>query len=94
MKRMGDEAFYTFSSSLLGEVQGTIQLMMRSIDFDYMGELMQPVLSLLFLSDPDTDLETLNSKRPDWMENGEITTRKIPNFTNSALMRWLKWVMC
>jgi len=72
LKRAGKNTLYTFSSSLLGEMRGCIQLMMRSVDYDYIGELMQPVLSLIFLSKPESDLETLESRKPGWMEDSEL----------------------
>lgn len=72
LKHIGSGTLYTFSSSLLGDMRGSIQLMMRSADFDYMVELMKPILSLLFLSSPNTDLKTLDSQKPGWMEDHGI----------------------
>ena len=68
LRNIGHGSLYTISSNLLGEVKGDIHLLLRSTDFDCLADLLKPVLSILFLSDPDIDLRTLDSRKPVWME--------------------------
>lgn len=74
LKHLGDGMLYAVSSKLVGEMQGKALLLMRSEDFRSLGEVMKPVLSLLFLSDSDADLEALESQKPEWMrkENADL----------------------
>jgi len=72
LKHLGNGTLYTVSSALVGDMQGSILLLMRSSDFKYLGEAMRPVLSLLYLSSPDADLATLDHKKKDWMQDNGI----------------------
>ena len=72
LKHLGSGTLYTVSSALVGDVQGSILLLMRSGDFEHLGEVIKPLLSLLFLSSPDADLATLDSQKPDWMQDKGI----------------------
>ena len=75
LKHLGPGTLYVVSSDMVGEMQGSLLLVMRSDDFDYLSEVMRPVLGLLFLSNPDTDLAELDSQRPGWMQ--EDGTKKM-----------------
>jgi len=68
LKHLGNGALYIVSSAMTGDLQGSILLVMRSDDFNYLCEAMRPVLSLLFLSNPDADLAVLDSQKPKWMQ--------------------------
>lgn len=75
LKHLGSGALYLVTSTMTGDLQGSILLVMRSDDFNCLSEAMRPVLSLLFLSDPDADLAVLDSRKPKWMkENGAEPT--------------------
>ncbi len=79
LKNLGTGALYVVTSSIVGDMQGRILLLMRSIDFDCLSEVMQPVLSLLFLSSPDDDLETLDGQVLDWIEDhGTVQAGPVP----------------
>lgn len=69
LKHLGNGTLYVVSSDMVGEMQGSLLLVMRSDDFEQLSEMMRPVLSLLFLSDPDADLAVLDSQKPDWMQD-------------------------
>ena len=60
LKHLGSGPLYVVSSALVGDLQGKILLLMRLVDFEYLSEVMRPILSLLFLCSPDSDLEQLN----------------------------------
>lgn len=64
LKNFGSGPLYIISSALAGEVSGSIVLLLRDTDFKELSEVMKPVLSLLFLSAPDTDLGALDRKNP------------------------------
>jgi chemotaxis protein CheY-P-specific phosphatase CheC len=68
LKHLGDGTLYTVSSALDGELQGRILLLMRVSDFESLGQAMKPLLSLMYLSDPNADLATLDSQKDQWME--------------------------
>lgn len=78
LKHLGSGLLYVVSSSLVGDLQAKILLLMRLVDFEYLSEVMRPVLSLLFLCSPDSDLEELNRQMlecvqdNDTRDNGEI----------------------
>ena len=69
LNKLGKGSYYVISSSLTGEVNGNIALFMHETDFKYFRKMMQPVLSLLFLSDSDLDLVELGSQMPDLTQN-------------------------
>lgn len=69
LQHLGDGTLYTVSSKLVGEMRGKALLLMRSDDFRCLGELIKPVLSLLFLSKSDADLEKLEGQKPEWMRD-------------------------
>ena len=71
LKHLGSGTLYIVSSAMEGDMQGSILLLMRSGDFKYLGEVMRPVLSLLYLSSPDADLATLDSQKPDWAQDND-----------------------
>ncbi len=71
LKHLGSGTLYSVSSAMEGDMQGRILLLMRSGDFKYLGEVMRPVLSLLYLSRPDVDLATLDSQKPDWAQDND-----------------------
>ena len=68
LKHLGPGTLFIVSSDMMGDMQGRLLLVMRSDDFDYLSEVMRPVLSLLFLSNPDTGLAELDDQKPDWMQ--------------------------
>lgn len=63
---------YVISSEMAGELQGRLHLLMRSRDYKTPGEVIKPILKLLFLSNSDADLATLESQKPDWMQNFDM----------------------
>jgi len=67
LKHVGSGSLYTVSSEIQGDLQGQMLLLMRSTDFRHLGEVMRPLLSLMFLSNLDTDLEVLDKRKPGWM---------------------------
>ena len=72
LKHLGNEALYTVSSAMVGDMQGSVLLLMRSSDFNHLGKAMRPVLSLLFLSSTDVDLKLLDSQQPAWMNSNNV----------------------
>ncbi len=71
LKHLGGGTLYIVSSVMEGDMQGSILLLMRSDDFKYLGEVVRPVLSLLYLSSPDIDLATLDTQKPDWTQDDD-----------------------
>jgi len=69
LKHLGDGPLYVVSSALVGDMQAKIFLLMRLVDFEFLSEVMRPVLSLLFLCSPDTDLEELNRHMQERSQN-------------------------
>ena len=69
LKHVGSGGLYTVSCEIEGDLQGQVLLLMRSGDFNYLSEVMRPILSLMFLSSPDTDLDELDKQMPDWMQD-------------------------
>lgn len=67
LRHFSGEPLYIISSTLHGEVNGTIALFMRASDFKYLSEIMRPVLSLYFYVNSDDDLQELDHHQPDWM---------------------------
>ena len=80
LNRLGSGALYVVTSALLGDMQGSIVLLMRKCDFECLGDVMKPILNLLFLSSTDTDLATLDSQKPDWMRNSGLNHSSDPVF--------------
>ena len=78
--RFGNGSLYVVSSDLVGEMQGSIVLLMRSCDFENLGDVMKPILNLLFLSNSDVDLATLDNQKPDWMNDNRIQHTTDPVF--------------
>lgn len=74
------EPLFVISSEMMGELQGGLHLLMCSSDFKTMGEVMKPILKLLYLSDSDTDLTTLESQKPDWMKADQKPLKDDPTF--------------
>jgi len=70
LQNLASQNLYAVSSEMVGEMEGRITLLLRNSDFDRLGEAMRPVLNLLFLADPDTDLEMLESEKPGWLHPG------------------------
>ena len=71
LRQIGDESLCIVSSDLHGQLQGSVRLLIRSTDLDHLANLLRPLLSLLFLSCPGTDLKTLDSSKPRWMDDQE-----------------------
>ena len=71
LKHLGDGPLYVVSSSLAGDMQAKILLLMRLVDFEYLSEVMRPVLGLLFLCSPDSDLEQLNRQMLERIQNND-----------------------
>jgi chemotaxis protein CheY-P-specific phosphatase CheC len=69
LQNLGDGTLYIMNSNMSGDLEGNITLMLRSSDFRYLGDVMKPVLNLMFLADPDTDLESLEQEKPDWLQS-------------------------
>jgi len=80
LTRFGNGSLYVVSSALIGDMQGSIVLLMRSCDFENLGDVMKPILNLLFLSNSDVDLATLDSQKPEWMNDNEIQHTTDPVF--------------
>jgi len=70
LRHFGNGPLYVVSTSLAGGIEAGIVYLMRSDDFAYLGKVMKPVLTLMFMPDPDTDPQNLESKRPKWMQDG------------------------
>jgi chemotaxis protein CheY-P-specific phosphatase CheC len=60
-------SLYVISSKMTGELRGSFHLLIRSSDFMILGEVMKPLLKLLFLSNTDSNFATQESQKPDWM---------------------------
>ncbi len=73
LQHLGEQSLYTVSSQLTGEIEGHITLLMRESDFRLLGNAMKPLLNLLFLSSPDSDLESLEENKPNWLRDEEST---------------------
>ena len=71
LKHLGSGLLYVVSSSLVGDMQAKILLLMRLVDFEYLSEVMRPVLSLLFLCSPDSDLEQLNRQMLECVQDND-----------------------
>ncbi len=71
LKQIGSERLYVISSVMAGELQGNLHLVMHSSDFKYLGEVMKPLLGLLYLSNHRSDLATLDRQKPDWMHDSD-----------------------
>lgn len=69
MEHLASNPLFVISSEISGELEGTLNLLMSSTDFENLGEVMKPILKLLFLSNPDADLATLEDQKPDWMHS-------------------------
>ncbi|MBT8061071.1 MAG: hypothetical protein HKO64_00590 [Xanthomonadales bacterium] len=63
VNNLGDQTLYTVSSAMVGELQGSMLLLMRSEDFQSLGDLMRPVLSLLFMSGEEPQQESPDNHR-------------------------------
>jgi len=71
LKHLGSGALYIVSSAMLGDMQGKIQLLMRSSDFNRLGKVMRPVLNLLFLSGIDSDLTELDDQKTRCIQDND-----------------------
>jgi chemotaxis protein CheY-P-specific phosphatase CheC len=71
MERLSSDPLFVISSNMTGEMQGSLKLVMPLSDFKDLGEALKPTLKLLFLSNPDADLSTLEDQTPHWMEDGK-----------------------
>lgn len=80
IKHLGSRPLYAISSLIAGELQGSLHLLMRSSDFKNLGEVMKPILKLLFLSSTDADLATLENQKPDWMQDDDKPHKDDPVF--------------
>jgi chemotaxis protein CheY-P-specific phosphatase CheC len=85
LKHLGDGTLYTVSSALAGELTGSVLLIMRSMDFKRLGEVMKPILSLLYLSSPDADLATLDNQKQDWMHDSDDENKDESEFHEHML---------
>lgn len=79
LKGLGEGTLYTVSSSMVGDMQGKIVVLMRSSDFKRLSKAMKPMLSLLFWTGTDADLtipnESEDAREDDWVEdeNSEVS---------------------
>jgi hypothetical protein len=80
LRSVSNGPLYTVSSELMGALRGQVQLLVHSSDLYYLGELLKPVLSLLFLSRPETDLKTLDSQKPGWMADQDTPAMEDAEF--------------
>lgn len=85
LREVRNEWLYTVSSDLQGELEGSVQVLMRSTDIDHLAELLRPLLSLLFLSCPNTDLETLDTAKPGWLDDQITAPMKDAEFRAQML---------
>ena len=69
IEHLNSGPLYVISSEMTGELQGSLHLLMGLSDFKNLGEAMKPILKLLFLSNPDANLVTLESEKPNWMHD-------------------------
>ena len=69
LENLGRGTLYTVKCNIDGDLRGSIILLLRSMDFKRLSDIMKPILSLLFLSSPDTDLAELESQKPHWMKD-------------------------
>ncbi len=75
IEQLSSGPLYVISSGMTGELQGGLHLLMRPSDFKNLGEVMKPTLEFLFLSNVDANLGTLESQKPNWMqEHNESST--------------------
>jgi len=70
IKDLSKNPLFVVSSKMRGEMWGSLTLLMSSSDFKNLGEALKPTLKLLFLSNPDADLSTLERQTPGWMKEG------------------------
>ena len=73
IKHLGSVPLYAISSPMAGELQGSLHLLIHSIDFKRLSEVMIPILKLSFLSGIDADLATLENQKPEWMLDDDKT---------------------
>jgi chemotaxis protein CheY-P-specific phosphatase CheC len=69
LKHLGSGTLYTVTSSMVGGLQGSVLLMMRSVDFKQLAKALRPVLTLLFLSREHVDLNLPKEQKPAWMKS-------------------------
>jgi hypothetical protein len=67
IKEIGGEPLYVVSSEMAGELLGSIHLVLRSGDFNYLGQVMKPHMELSYLSEHGADLLEPNRPKPLWM---------------------------
>jgi hypothetical protein len=67
IKQIGTDLLYVVSSEMAGELHGSIHLVLRAADFDYLGQVVKPHLELSHLSGGGADLSSLERQKPAWM---------------------------
>jgi len=58
-------SLYVISSELEGELNGSLHLLMRAIDYTHLVDVLEPTLRLLLLSSPDDSLVRPRNQKPD-----------------------------
>jgi chemotaxis protein CheY-P-specific phosphatase CheC len=69
LSHLGGEKLYAVTCTINGDIQGRISLLMRAADFKCLGQVMKPILDLLYLSEPGADLATLDQEKPQWLRS-------------------------
>lgn len=68
LRHFRGESLYIISSTLVGQIDGSIALFMRASDFKYLSQVMRPILSLFFYANSEDDIEELEHRKPGWMQ--------------------------
>lgn len=67
LQHLGSHGLYTVTSDIRGGLDGRMALLMRPQDFNRLGHVMKPILSLLCQHGPDSDLESAGPDKPLWL---------------------------
>lgn len=71
LKHIGNGSLYLVSSSIVGEISGSIVLLMRAEDFNCLSVAMKPVMCKLFMpsSNSDSDSSDVNGQQPEMSQD-------------------------
>ena len=69
LKNFGDGSMHIISSALTGDIDGGIVLFITTNDFEYLSDVMKPVMSLLFMPRPGSDTSVSDNDDPDSMQD-------------------------
>lgn len=85
LKHFGNGPLIIVTSKLANDIQGNCSLLLRWRDFRYLSEVMWPILSLMFLSKPDLDLDTIEGHKPEWMLEGQAGHLNHPGYQEQMM---------